>query len=280
MTFNKQLVALYTALSIVALFSSSSLAEHEDIIWGVNSSPPFHIFDGKYEEQGFCDALVSSFQRQLPELSHKVRKLPSRRITMLMKKNKNLCFPCLIKGASYNSEFNYTDITHRYQPHGIITRADTAARIIGKYGQPVNFSNLVQDSNLRFAQPAERRYGRLQPLLEEHLIDSDNFSFISGDNAHINLLTMIVNERIDYTIDYEMIMTYYNETEFKNSGLVFLPIKEYEGVVIEGAVGCSNNEWGRKAVRHLNEVINELNADPDFQQSLDQWLGTSRPMFD
>ena len=65
MTFNKQLVALYTALSIVALFSSSSLAEHEDIIWGVNSSPPFHIFDGKYEEQGFCDALVSSFQRQL-----------------------------------------------------------------------------------------------------------------------------------------------------------------------------------------------------------------------
>lgn len=47
MTFNKQLIALYSALSIVALFSSSSLAEHEDIIWGVNSSPPFHIFDGK-----------------------------------------------------------------------------------------------------------------------------------------------------------------------------------------------------------------------------------------
>jgi len=279
MSFNKQLVALYTALSVVFLFSSSSFADNEDIVWGVNSSPPFHIFNGKYEQQGFCDALVSSFQRQLPELSHRVRKLPSRRITMLMKKNKNLCFPCLIKGASYNSEFNYTATTHQYQPHGIITRSDIAAVIIRKYGQPVNFSSLVTDSNLRFAQPAERRYGSLQPLLEEHLIDSDNFSFISGDNAHINLLTMIVNARIDYTIDYEMIITYYNEIDFNNNELVFLPIKEYEGEVIEGAVGCSNNEWGREAVEQLNSVIGQLKSDPDFQQSLDQWLGSERPTF-
>ncbi|MDV6315218.1 TIGR02285 family protein [Idiomarina sp. HP20-50] len=273
MMFKKQLALLSLAL----VFCQSSIASEEDIIWGTSSSPPFHVFSGVYEGQGFCDALVTGFQRQLPELSHRVRKLPSRRITMIMKKNKNLCFPCLIKRTSYNSEFNYTDTTHLYPPHGIITTADNAKKIIQKYGHPVRFSELVKDADLRFAQPTERRYGRLQPLLEEHLIDSENFSFISGQNAHVNLLTMLVNDRIDYTVDYKMVMVYYNETKDKNSGLVFLPIKEYDGVVIEGAVGCTDNEWGRNAVDQLNKVIQQLQADPDFQRSLDKWLGNDRP---
>lgn len=273
MSLKKQFVTLLFAL----LFSQTIYASNEDIIWGVNSSPPFHINYGEYKEQGFCDVLVSGFKRQLPELSHRIRKLPSRRITMIMRENKNLCFPCLIKRTSYNSDFNYTETTHLYEPHGIIARANVAAKIIKKYGQPVKFSDLVKDSDLRFAQPAERRYGKLQELLETHLINSENFSFISGENAHVNLLTMIVNDRIDYTIDYRAIMTYYNETEAKDSGLVFLPIEEYKGVVIEGAVGCSNNEWGRNAVNQLNKVIHQLQADPDFQRSLDKWLGTTRP---
>ncbi|MCK7458672.1 hypothetical protein [Idiomarina aminovorans] len=274
-TLKTQLVGLFTAL----LFCTTSFAEDEDIIWGVNSSPPFHIYYGDYKEQGFCDALVSSFQRQLPELSHRIRKLPSRRITMIMKKNKNLCFPCLIKKTSYNSDFNYTETTHLYEPHGIITRTNIAAEIIEKYGEPVKFLALVKNSDLRFAQPAERRYGQLQSLIETHLIDSENFSFISGENAHVNLLTMIVNDRIDYTIDYRAIMTYYNETkaEFEDSGLVFLPIEEYSGLLIEGAVGCSNNQWGHNAVKKMNEVIEQLKADPDFQRILDKWMGNDRP---
>lgn len=273
MTLKRQWITLFFSL----LFSQYSMANEEDIIWGLSSSPPFHIFNGEYKEQGFCDALVSGFQRHLPKLSHRVRKLPSRRITMIMKTNRNLCFPCLIKKTSYNSEFNYTDTTHLYPPHGIITRAGTATKIIEEYGHPVRFSELVKDPELRFAQPTERRYGRLQPLLKEHLIDSDNFSFISGENAHVNLLTMIVNERIDYTIDYSMIMTFYNKTKNKNSGLVFLPIEEYSGVIIEGAVGCTSNEWGRNAVNQLNKVIHQLQADPDFLRSLDKWLGRDRP---
>ncbi|MAB22679.1 MULTISPECIES: TIGR02285 family protein [Idiomarina] len=274
MSFQKLVTALFFTL---LLCQNSHAAYEEDIIWGVNSSPPFHIFYGEYKDLGFCDALVTAFQRQLPELSHKIRKLPSRRITMLMRKNKNLCFPCLIKKTNYNSEFSYTETTHLYQPHGIITRASIASRIIKNYGQPVVFSQLVKDPDLRFAQPTERRYGRLQPVLEEHLIDSDNFSFISGDNANVNLLTMIVNERIDYTIDYSSIMTYYNETQSKRSELVFLPIAEYDNEFIEGAVGCSNNEWGRKAVNQLNRVIPQIKTDPDFQRALDKWMGNNRP---
>lgn len=274
-----------TALLFSLVFSHACLADNEDIIWGVNSSPPFHILSGSYQGDGFCDALIETFQDRLPQLSHKVRQLPSRRITHLMRSNKNLCFPCLIKKTSYNSTFNFTQTTHLYRPHGIITRASLAGDIRSKYGDPVRLAELVEHSNLRFAQPTERRYGQLQPLLEKHLIGSDNFKNISGVNSHVNLLTMLMNNRIDYTIDYQLIMNYYNTTQQERLAqstekLVFLPIAEYEGQVIEGAVGCSNNAWGRRAVRELNGVIDLLRRDPDFQRRLDKWLGADRPQLD
>jgi hypothetical protein len=81
-------------------FLSAKAVANDDITWGVNSAPPFHIYDGEYKDAGICDALVSAFQQELPGTIQKVRKLPSRRITMIMKRNKNLCFPCVINKQS------------------------------------------------------------------------------------------------------------------------------------------------------------------------------------
>ncbi len=74
MGFQKQMIALFFTL----LFCQSSHAAYEeDIIWGVNSSPPFHIFNGEYKDLGFCDALVTAFQRQLTLSSNTQVTIPS-----------------------------------------------------------------------------------------------------------------------------------------------------------------------------------------------------------
>jgi len=249
-----------------------------EIIWAVNVYPPFFIVDGENAGQGFCDVLVNKMQQHLTDVSHTIRRLPPRRITLLMKREKNLCFPCLIKRASYNAEFNYTDTTHLYPPHGIIAHADAAQLITQRYGNPASFAALVGDQQLRFAHPIERRYGKLQPLLEEYLIGQENYRIVTGDNAHINLMTMLLNRRVDYTIDYRMIKRYYEETHpHIDEQLVFIPIQEHQGNIIEGAIGCSNNAWGKKAAQKLNGAIDSLRADSTFQQTLDKWLGESRP---
>ncbi|MGM0525515.1 MAG: hypothetical protein ACQEQ8_04905 [Pseudomonadota bacterium] len=250
----------------------------DEIIWAVNVSPPFFIVDGEYAGQGFCDVLVDKMQQQLSNVSHTTRRLPPRRITLLMKREKNLCFPCLIKRASYNNEFNYTDTTHLYPPHGIIAHADAAALITERYGNPASFTALADDQQLRFAQPIERRYGKLQPLLEEHLIGRENYRIVTGDNAHVNLMTMLLNQRVDYTIDYRMVQRFYEETHpHTDEQLVFIPIKEHQGYIIEGAIGCSDNAWGKAAAQKLNGAIESLRADSTFQQTLDKWLGENRP---
>lgn len=250
-----------------------------DIIWAINTSPPFHISQGNYQGEGICDVLVDVMQTELPHLSQQIRKLPARRITLLMKRERNLCFPCLIKNSSYNAEFNYTETTHQYPPHGIIAHASAAQRISDQFGTPVSFEALVQDSRFRFAQPIERRYGSLQPLVEKHLVGQSHYRIVTGDNAHVNLMTMMLNHRVDYTLDYEMIKRFYDADQINETGeeLVFLPIAEYQGKIIDGAIGCSNNDWGKRAAAELNSAIGRLQSNARFQQALDRWLGENRP---
>ncbi len=108
---------------------------------------------------------------------------------------------------------------------------------------------------------------------------SPNYRIVTGDDAQINLMTMLLSQRVDYTIDYEMIKRYYDTTHQPSSReqLVFLLIKEYEGQSIEGAIGCSNNDWGQQAAASLNSAINKLQSSERFQQALDVWLGKNRP---
>ena len=269
------LLALVPALS-GALLSASAVANN-DITWGVNSAPPFHIYDGEYKDAGVCDALVSAFQQELPQHVHNIRKLPSRRITMIMKRNKNLCFPCVIKNSAYNTTFLYSDTTHKYAPHGVITDRDTGQYITAKYGYPIQFEQLAKDTDLRFGQPDERRYGKLQPFIDDYLLNASNFSFISGQQSHVNVLAMILNDRIDYTVDYEMVKTYYQRTHDDGEKLSFIPIAEYADEVIEGAVGCTRNEWGKRTIETLNSAISSVQSNSEFQRALERWLGPNRP---
>ena len=279
-------VILAACALTVMIFSSNASATAQtatkksvDIIWGINVSPPFHVTQGEYQNMGICDVLVDVIKQQLPHLSHQIRHLPARRITLLMKRERNLCFPCLIKRSSYNSEFNYTETTHRYPAHGIVAHASAAQQIADRYGNPVSFEALVKDTNFRFAQPIERRYGSLQSLLEEHLVGRPHYRIVTGDNAHVNLMTMLLNNRVDYTLDYEMVKRFYEKTHAiaASNDLVFLPIAEYNNKVIDGAIGCSNSDWGKAAAKQLNAVVPGLQANDRFQQALDLWLGENRP---
>ncbi|MGM0481465.1 MAG: hypothetical protein ACQEQZ_06015 [Pseudomonadota bacterium] len=250
-----------------------------DINWGVSISPPFYIGAGEYQNQGFCDVLVRRLQDKLPGIKHNIRQLPAKRVTYLMKKNDNLCFPCLIKKTHYNAGFQYTDTTHLYPPHGILTHRRAAEQMIQRYGNPVAFAKLAKDPDFRFAQSIQRRYGKLQPIIEQHLVDHNHYTTVAGEGAHVNLMTLLLSQRIDYTLDYEAIKRFYERTHAlaDDEQLVFLPIAENQGGSIEGAVGCTNNAWGKKATAKMNTVISELAVDDRFQRSLDFWLGASRP---
>ncbi|MAO68140.1 MULTISPECIES: hypothetical protein [Idiomarina] len=266
------------------LLSGSAIAQEDELsaplIFGVNESPPFHITKGDQVNSGFCDVLVETIKAELPGTDQVIRKMPHGRIRTIMKREGSMCFPCMINRTSYNPNYYFSKTTHLYAPHGIITRASLAKDITERYGNPVSLEKLLAESELRFAQPVGRRYGDIQHLIDEHLVGTKHHKQVYGELALYNLLAMILINRVDFTIDYEMMIQSYQRNagaQKSKEALSFIPIEEYEGKVIRGAVGCSNNEWGKNATQLIDKAINDIRRNKDFQQSLDYWLGTDRP---
>lgn len=271
-------------LSCFLLLSGTAIAQEEELsaplIFGVNESPPFHITQGEQVNNGFCDVLIETIRAELPDTRQIIRKMPHGRIRTIMKREGSMCFPCMINRTSYNPNYYFSKTTHLYAPHGIITRASLAKDIVEKYGNPVSLEKLLAESELRFAQPVGRRYGDVQHLIDEYLLGTKHHKQVYGELALYNLLAMILINRVDYTIDYEMMIQSYRrnaEPQESDEALSFIPIQEYEGKVVRGAVGCSNNEWGKNATQLIDNAINRIRHNSEFQQSLDYWLGSDRP---
>ncbi|MDX1391728.1 MAG: hypothetical protein R3241_05075 [Rheinheimera sp.] len=243
------------------------------INWAINTAPPFHILQGEYKQQGLCDVLVQTVHRYLPELNGKTEVLPQPRISRALERSDNLCFPCMIAKAQGDGGVYFSLPTHVYYPHVIITNAINAQRIKRKYAVPVALSELLADEQFHFGYPAGRRYGILQPYIEGFDNKPGNRLVRSGDNGPVAILQMISSGRLDYTLDYNIIKRYYELTT--GEALTLIPVAENSQQPVFGAIGCSNNAWGRAAIERINTVIPLIRKDADFMQSLEFWFDSN-----
>ncbi|MBR9908565.1 MAG: hypothetical protein GYB30_11050 [Gammaproteobacteria bacterium] len=272
------MLLMFTAGTALATADNGKENRQADdyILWSANVAPPFHIIDGELAHQGVCDVLVDSFKRAMPTTQHQVEYLPQARIGMLWENEQNLCYPCMIHRAANDQDLIvYSEPTHDYPSHGIITRPELAAKLAEQYGNPVDLERMLADRKYQFVQPIGRMYGQLQSLLEQYVLNTSLHLDLNSDNANTAMLSMILRERIDFTIDYPMIKAYYEQTE--GGDLAFLPIEQLAGERIKGAVACTRNDWGTNAIQQINSAIPQLQQDPAFQQTLKQWLEPIQP---
>lgn len=248
------------------------------IQWGMNPEAPFFILDGPDKGMGFCDVLVERLQVYLPDVRHQFLVEPQARIRQRIDAKENLCYPCALYSSDPALQKGrlFSKPTHYYRPHGIITRPELAAEMRRRFGHPIDLAKLLQ-SELRFGFPSQRRYGTLQPLLDEHRLHSPNYvSFDTGQDASMLHLQMLSQQQLDATIDYISSLNFY--TRHSKRKLVFLPIAGYQDW-LAGAVACPDNNWGQLAVLRVNAVIHRLRTDSALQQNLQFWFGEGLPPF-
>ncbi|RUO32528.1 ABC transporter substrate-binding protein [Aliidiomarina soli] len=242
--------------------------------WALNTAPPFHIVEGPYQGQGICDSLMLAVEDALPERRMSRIVMPQTRIGVQFERNVNQCFPCMIHRAnSMAAPTWFSDPTHTYQPHGIITRPETAARLRQLFGDPVVLEELLQSNDYRLGHPAGRRYGELQNLLDMHEGQSSYRVIRTGENATTAVLEMILAGRVDYTIDYQGLLAYHQRTS--GDPLEFIEIAETSGEHVIGAIGCTNNAWGRALINEINQQLTDIRRDPRFMESLRLWSESS-----
>lgn len=245
-------------------------AEINQINWGINSAPPFHIVDGEYAENGLCDTLVDTVHRYLPGVKKHRTLMPHPRISMALERSEHLCFPCVIAKPQGQRGAIYSKPTHVYTAHQIITNEKTANNIKQQYALPVPLTSLLKNQQLTFGYPAGRRYGVLQPIIEGQKNMADNLFVRAGENGPLAILQMIASQRLDYTVDYSIVQRYHQLTSGEE--LHLLPIAENDSQPVIGAIACSNSDWGREVIAKINRVMPQIHSDEAFQNSLAFWF--------
>ena len=266
----------YVLAMLVLLFSSQGAGNPSKPLlnWAVNTAPPFHIVGGPLAEQGLCDQLLSSIRDKLPEVEHQILLMPQTRIHQALNNKQALCFPCMIHRPQPTKTAVFSTPTHWYRPQGVITRRALANHLTQQFGSPLVLARLLEAKTFKLGLAAGRRYGELESLLEPY---RKNELIRSGDDGTVALLKMIQSGRIDFTLDYDIILTYLNKTAPEQAtGLVYVPIIELSEP-IAGAVGCSNSDWGKRQIELINKIIPEVRTDPAFRQSLELWFDAKVP---
>lgn len=283
MTLTKSIVqfTVIAGMSCLALMPRQLLANdvNRSLQWALNTAPPFHIVSGPYRNQGICDSLMLAVESALPEYESQRTLMPQTRIGMLFERDVNQCFPCMIhRDNAPELRTLLSKPTHTYQPHGIIARPGVVRQLRETYGEPVPLKALLASNDFRLGHPAGRQYGTLQPILDAYEGDNSYRVIRTGEHATTAILEMILAERIHYTIDYHSLLRYYQKSH--QGELEFIEILENQGQMVLGAIGCTNNEWGRSVIADINANMSTIRQDSRFRQSLDLWFENQASLFD
>ncbi|WP_414830296.1 hypothetical protein [Alteromonas sp. H39] len=254
-----------------SLTSLSSLAQTDErftIHWAINPSPPFHVVDGPLKGQGICDVLIDELKQYMPEVNHTVVQLPHSRIRMHSEQKQNLCFPCMIKRES-SPVWVYSNITVVHPPLGIIGNRKRLAPFVDEKAR-ISLAKLAADPQLRFGRPAARAYPpALQRVVDEYA-DNPFFFKLSGQTATVRILEQIVMNRLDYTLEYPTILRYYRLSQ-PSRGLQYFPTTELGNNPVPGAIGCTKNAWGARAVSLINSALDDVLIDEDYVNQQAFW---------
>ncbi|QJR79856.1 hypothetical protein CA267_003180 [Alteromonas pelagimontana] len=243
------------------------------IHWTINPSPPFHILKGEYKNLGICDILIDKISKTLPNINHEVRVMPQTRIKYNAMQNQNLCFPCMIK-REHSPYFYYSDVTVTHPPLGIILRATLAQRLAEENATYLSFTELASNNKLRFGRPVARRFPpELQEVIDEYQ-QTPRFFEIAGEDATTRVMKQVSRGRLDYALEYPTILRYYSLSHPVND-LTFLPTEELGYKNVPGAVGCTKNEWGTKAITEINHALKMVLQDEEYQAQQAFWQDIS-----
>ncbi|NVK55910.1 MAG: hypothetical protein HWE26_09855 [Alteromonadaceae bacterium] len=279
MARTNRLALLITAITLGVcsgmnfLYAEASVVKPQaDIRWIKNPSPPFHILEGQFASYGLCDVLVDKLNQKLVPLSTTVDIYPQSRIDRLIENAENLCFPCMIKRQD-SDRFVYSRKTTVYPPLGVILSKALLTELYPHQPQALSLNALLNNKSLVFGLAGARRFPDiLQTIIDEH-VGASNVHALPGVFAPLRLLLQIDLGRIHYTLDYPGVLRYFSMKE-NNQSLRYLPTTEFGDQSVYGAIGCTNNDWGKRAVRAIDSVLDDIMNDPEYRENQEFWLNT------
>ena len=267
---------------ILLLFFSllaSSLSAKERIDWRVIDWPPFYIFHGEDRGSGVYDGLIDYFGDRLPEYEHHFVEMTTERIREQWKKGENVCHPSVIVDQPLNFRgFNddgtavISKVNSILLSHELILKASKANEIASK---PVDLEEVLSNKNLLGGVSTSRYNAGINKLVEKY----SGQPHLLVKPVYKTLNRMFASGRLDYVIEYSPVFNYlrHKEKDKIKQPISYFPIKMSKAdSFILVAVGCTDNEWGRKIIKKINVILTEESKKKDFLENRLRWYTESQ----
>lgn len=239
---------------------------------------PAWINDGPLKGLGYAQTVERMLREGLTRYNHIERPVASVTIYPTLQ-NRDACFAASpYQGKDLQEDKKQGVIwsapAYLYFYTGIIAKPD-AVPGIQKHAADgyVNFSSLIQDNTIKGAFQDGRSYSRwLNPIFADPK-RSKNLFKSSGETALTQSMFKLIDAgRVDYFVDYVIMLKYHRAATGVPSKYVYLPLEEHKNLLSMGSIACSDTPLGRAAIKDINEVLNTIRLLPEFRNANRRWL--------
>lgn len=246
---------------ILLFFCFNPSYAKEKITWMVLDWPPWMIIDGVGQGSGRFNHILKIAQENLPEYEHVTERMNWTRFWHEVENNNNLCYPFGLKSGK-REKIVYYSAPHTFVlPNAIIMKKETAKLL----GNPKSYSItqlLKQDELKGYAEKNRSFTKKVDLLMNDHEAGSNLERVSEGAES---LIKMVVMGRIDYTIEYPIVATYYQKKINIPGDLVSIPIAEMEPFSYV-YMNCTKNEWGRKVIKKWNATLRKIKSTEEYRR--------------
>jgi uncharacterized protein (TIGR02285 family) len=262
---------------VLLLNAGSAFGADNHIVWLVEDEPPLFILKGSVAPnavsqlgKGIIDREMAEIIARLPRYQHSFERANTQRIWAGFGAGKNRCSASVFRTAEREKLAYFTAIS--FVPAiTLVVRRDRMAAIHSVLGS-VSLKNLVAGRHdlIGFIQ-AIRSYGT---TLDDTLSHADtNVQRVTVSESG-QLLRMLDAGRMDYTLEYPMIVEYQRQlAPFKNS-LETLTIDEAPPLAT-GYVACTRNDWGKQVIHDIELAVQDAAHSPSYRSAVTDWMPVS-----
>ena len=233
--------------------------DHAAIAWIFIDLPPVSISSGRYQGQGFQEALLENYRQAMPDYTHQTVYLGSARIyKLLLDKSKNFCIPSMYKLAMFSESRVFGSFNH-ITGLELLTLKKNLGPIQTRAGGVV-LNELLKNTELILGFSHSRSFPALDSLIQAHATQRNIVRF--SLQRQETLFHMLLRGRIHYTLGGPYEAGYIGQVLDRAANFLSLPIAEAPQTIL-GYPSCTNNQWGKDIIQR----INKLNRQPALHRA-------------
>lgn len=257
---------LLQALALPA--SAQAQVRVEQITW-LSADPPATADSAS--GTGLANQLVAYMGREWPEVRHTLLQANARRSWQMIAGGEHACHASMVRTAEREKQAYFTN-TLVGPPLQLIVRREKLGQLPRSAAGEVDLARLLADTQLRGALIDGRSYGaHVDRLLARRPTGNPSVSVYASSDFGSKILPMLVANRADYAIEYDIALGTLRERQPEAAALVSQPIAGASEPVRAG-IACPRTPWGLAAITGIDKAIGTPAGATMLRASIERWM--------